>query len=188
MSSQSTQQFMDDVKLAIQAGLTATLEAPVDEATGEPDWSEYDNLKSVILQGVMASYNTIIAQLEKNNATTVATPKVLKQTRKTGSSESAKINPYARWVSFVSHIRSGKTSGEDTVTIGVHFSKLDSSSSKKYHAMKDELGLHGKTMTVSEMLNALSVIPDARDMALNGISWGLVAPERRTELALNYNP
>ena len=27
MSSQSTQQFMDDVKLAIQAGLTATLES-----------------------------------------------------------------------------------------------------------------------------------------------------------------
>jgi hypothetical protein len=185
--------FIEETCFAIQEGLAAALEAPVDEETQEPDWSAYDPLKNVILQGVETAFNNALLVLEKKHKAELAKvktnspAKAIKSKSKSKTSGGTRApNPYARWVSMASAVRAGKITGDDVVTVGEHFKDHNSISAKKYHGSKEDLEIDGQAMTVRELLDAIKDIPETKDMTLNAISWGLVAQDRRTELALAY--
>lgn len=178
--------FMDQATFAINEGIKSGLEEPTNEE-GEVDWSPYKDLVDSILDGIMVAFNNAELAQKKQYESKSASPTKAKVTKKnkSGSDSVRAPNAYARWISMAAAVRSGKIPGDEVVTIGEHFKDRAAKSAQKYMAVKDDLQLDGKTMTIRELLTALKEV-DSKDMAQSAMAWGLVQEPQRQEIALAY--
>jgi hypothetical protein len=173
--------FNAGLKSALLESLKACMEAPDDEE-GNPDWTAYDDFIEHAHTNVINHARELAANLEaehhKVSGKAMAGGKA-KKPEKGGTRK----NTYTRFVRVASQIRKGAIDSEQEFVVGDNFRDKSTASASKYLAMKGDLGLDGRSMTVKFLLDTLKeCMPDEKDLTLTAICWGLMPKEFRDSL------
>lgn len=174
--------FNAGLKFALLESLKACMEAPEDE-NGTPDWTAYDDFIDHAHTNVMNHVKEFAANLEAEHHK-VSVKKAEKPEKAEKAEKGAgRKNTYTRFVRVASHIRKGDIDSDHEFVVGDNFRDKSTASASKYLAMKGDLDLDGKSMTVKFLLDTLKgCMPDEKDLTLTAICWGLMPKDFRVSL------
>jgi hypothetical protein len=145
---------------ALKQSLETAIFDAIKECMEEPEdgWDAYDGFKYMVYDKVSPVIKDALRSVDQPKAPCITKKKKGTVTggviEEPGTTEIVR-NPYAKWVSGISKIRKGECDGLDEVDVGCFFKNESSASAIKYLNERENLNLHGCTMTVKDLIAAL---------------------------------